>query len=211
MRKLIFAAAALLLAGTVASPGPVQAQSHPTADQIISALKPTGPLGTGTRGVRPIMPSAGAAAPAAASSAATAPAGTSTTTMAAAGRPAAGSSPAKPPSINLTVQFELGSAELTADAMRTLDELGRALTNPTLAGYRFRIEGHTDTVGTAEYNKNLSDLRAAAAARYLEGKFGVSASRLETVGMGDTALLVATPPQTPDVRNRRVQVINIGA
>jgi hypothetical protein len=29
--------------------------------------------------------------------------------------------------------------------------------------------------------------------------------------MGDTALLVATPPHTPEARNRRVQVINIGA
>jgi len=184
-------------------PAFAQVQTHPSADQIINSLKPTGPLTSGTRGIRPAAPGAATAPAAAPASGGTA--------VAASGKPAVAAAPAKPPSINLVVQFELGSAELTPDAMRTLDELGRALISPALAAYRFRIEGHTDTVGTPEYNKNLSNLRAAATARYLESKFGVAASRLETVGMGDTALLVATPPQTPESRNRRVQVINIGA
>jgi outer membrane protein OmpA-like peptidoglycan-associated protein len=47
-------------------------------------------------------------------------------------------------------------------------------------------------------------------ARYLEGRFAVGATRLETVGLGDRALLVATPPQTPEERNRRVHVVNLG-
>jgi outer membrane protein OmpA-like peptidoglycan-associated protein len=39
----------------------------------------------------------------------------------------------------------------------------------------------------------------------------VSATRLEAVGRGQEALKVPTPDQTPEPRNRRVQVINIGA
>lgn len=190
------AAAALLCAGVTA-----HAQSSPSANQIINSLKPTGPIGSGTRGIRPVSPTApatGTTAPA------TAPA-TATTKTAASG------APVKPPSVNLTVQFRSDSADLTPQAMRALDELGRALTSADLSAYRFRIEGHTDTVGTAESNKSLSERRAAAVAEYLEKKFAVSASRLETVGMGDTALLVATPPQTDEPRNRRVQVINIGS
>ena len=118
---------------------------------------------------------------------------------------------ARLPEIDLNVHFDFGSAELTLDAARTLDELGRALSSQSLAGYRFRIEGHTDTVGTADFNRNLSDQRAATVARYLEGRFGVGGSRLETVGLGESMLLVPTPPQTPEMRNRRVHVVNLGA
>ena len=95
--------------------------------------------------------------------------------------------------------------------MHTLDQLGQALTSAALSSYRFRIAGHTDTVGSPETNKTLSDQRAAAVAAYLESKFNVTPNRLETVGVGESDLLVATPPQTPEPRNRRVQVINLGA
>ena len=46
---------------------------------------------------------------------------------------------------------------------------------------------------------------------YVAKKYGVEPSRLQAVGMGEEGLLVATPPQTPELRNRRVQVINLGA
>ena len=46
---------------------------------------------------------------------------------------------------------------------------------------------------------------------YIVTKFGVQASRLQAVGMGEQGLLVSTPDQTPEPRNRRVQVINLGA
>jgi outer membrane protein OmpA-like peptidoglycan-associated protein len=95
--------------------------------------------------------------------------------------------------------------------METLDQLGKALSSADLANYRFRIEGHTDTVGSAAYNKTLSAERAASVARYLEQKFGVKAARLETIGLGQQGLLVPTPDQTPEPRNRRVQIVNLGA
>ena len=95
--------------------------------------------------------------------------------------------------------------------MAALNELGRALTNRELSAYRFRIEGHTDTVGTPEYNKALSEQRADAVVTYLTTRFGVAPSRLQAVGVGEQGLLVPTPPQTPDERNRRVQIINLDA
>jgi outer membrane protein OmpA-like peptidoglycan-associated protein len=39
----------------------------------------------------------------------------------------------------------------------------------------------------------------------------VAPSRLQAVGVGEQGLLVPTPPQTPDERNRRVQIINLDA
>ncbi len=195
--RIMFVVTALLAVAFPAfaqTQAPVTAQHRPTAEQIIAALKPTGTIQSGTRGIR------------AASGAA------SGTPALAANEAAVRHGPApKLPAIDLNVHFEFGSAELTQDAARTLDELGRALSSQSLAGYRFRIEGHTDTVGTEDFNRNLSDQRAATVARYLEGKFGVGASRLETVGLGESMLLVPTPPQTPEMRNRRVHVVNLGA
>ena len=92
-----------------------------------------------------------------------------------------------------------------------LDNLGKALSDQTLARYRFHIEGHTDTVGTHPYNKELSDRRATAVVDYLATNFHVDRSRMEAVGMGEDGLLVPTPDQTPEQRNRRVQVVNVGS
>ncbi|MBV8524435.1 MAG: OmpA family protein [Acetobacteraceae bacterium] len=116
-----------------------------------------------------------------------------------------------PGTVNLQVEFRTASTDLTAAAMKTLDSLGRALQHPELAGDRFRIEGHTDTVGSPTYNKLLSERRAAAVAGYVSEKFGIERSRLEAVGMGEEGLAVPTPPQTPEPRNRRVQITNLGA
>ena len=108
------------------------------------------------------------------------------------------------------MQFATGSAELTPAAVTALDELGKALSSSELASYRFRIEGHTDTVGSKSYNQTLSERRADAVAGYIEHKYGVSNGRLDAVGLGSTHLLVQTPDQTPEARNRRVEVINLG-
>jgi OmpA-OmpF porin, OOP family len=185
---------------------PALAQGNPSADQIINSLKPSGNLvAGGTRGIRLAAPTDGATAPQA-----TAPA-TAQPSRIASSRPAAAPTQPPAPSISLTVNFATDSAELTPDAIRTLDELGRALSSKDLASYRFRIEGHTDTVGSHGYNRSLSQRRADAVVSYIAKTYGVDVSRLQAVGMGEDGLLVPTPPQAPEPRNRRVQVINLGA
>ena len=59
----------------------------------------------------------------------------------------------KPPAVSLNIQFATGSADLTPQATHALDQLGQALSTSTLAAYHFRIEGHTDTVGTADHEQ----------------------------------------------------------
>ncbi len=124
---------------------------------------------------------------------------------------AAQPSPSAAPSANLTVNFASGSADLTPQAVQALNELGRALSSNDLAGYKFRIEGHTDTVGTPEANQLLSQQRAQAVVTYITSHFGVDASRLQAIGKGEEDLAVPTPAQTPEPRNRRVLVVNLGA
>lgn len=206
MRALL---APIIVAPLVLANMPAFAQGNPSAQQIINSLRPSGNLvAGGTRGIRLAAPAATESPPAQTAAPGAAPA----QPRLASSKPIATpeQAPANAPAVNLTVNFANGSAALTPDAIRTLDELGRALSSNDLAGYRFRIEGHTDTVGSRDYNRALSERRAAAVVDYVATKYGVDPKRLQAVGMGEDGLLVATPPQTPEPRNRRVQVINLG-
>lgn len=218
----------LLLSGLTLAAGPALAQGNPSADSIINSLRPGAGMGGGTRGIRPLARPSESAAPAHSAAPASRSAVPRAATPAAspgtraqqppASMPSGTAHPAPAttaeqgaPSVNLTVQFATNSAQLTPAAMRTLDELGRALTSQALANYRFRIEGHTDTVGSPEHNQKLSEERAKAVVDYLVSKFGVDRSRLEPAGMGESQLLVQTGNNVPEPRNRRVTVVNIGA
>jgi outer membrane protein OmpA-like peptidoglycan-associated protein len=214
-RPLLFAGAAAfaLLAAVPAG----FAQSDPAALQLIERLRPQ--PGGQTRGIR--VPGAAPASPAPAQPAAATPTDPAAPPPAASPTSTArpGQSAAHPPlrettsdapSVSITVNFATGSARLTPAAEAALAPLGRALTSPELAGYRFRIEGHTDTVGDAASNQLLSERRAAAVRDFLIRRYGVDPARLEAVGLGETQLLEPTPDETPNARNRRVQVVNIG-
>ncbi len=122
------------------------------------------------------------------------------------GKPSAA---AEAPSADLNVQFVSGSADLTPAAVRLLDILGRVLTDPSMGESHFLIEGHTDTVGDRATNQSLSERRAAAVVEYLASRFHIPADRLTAKGVGPDALLVPTPDQTPEPRNRRVHVVNL--
>ncbi len=195
------------------------AQRNPTsADQIIEGLRPR-PGGGTTRGLRSVpstseglraVPSDAGATPQAATPPAAA-GGKAPAAAAGAAPPAASSGQDADirPSVNLTVQFATGSATLTPSAVRALNELGRALSSSALENYRFMIEGHTDTVGRRDLNLDLSERRAQAVRQYLISNFGIDPSRLDSIGRGQDELLIQTPDQTPEVRNRRVQIINL--
>lgn len=112
--------------------------------------------------------------------------------------------------ISLTVTFDTGSATLSPRATGVLDNLGQALGSSRLAGYRFRVEGHTDSVGDAAMNQDLSERRAAAVRDFLVQRHGVDPGRIEVLGLGEQQLLVPTADGVDEPRNRRVQVVNLG-
>jgi outer membrane protein OmpA-like peptidoglycan-associated protein len=114
----------------------------------------------------------------------------------------------KAPSIDLYIPFEYNSDKLTTEAMLTLKRLGAALKDTRLSNYRFKIAGHTDSKGSAEYNQKLSERRAEAVRNYLVFQYDIEPDRIETVGFGKTQLLDLSKPE--DGINRRVQVINVG-
>ena len=186
---------------------------NPSADQIIKSLTPTGDVSkNGTRGIRLSQPGEAGTPPSAATGSHSG--GKSAGHVVAVTRATKGAdnaSPAGAPAVDLTVNFETGSADLTADAMRTLDELGTALSSDALKQYRFRVEGHTDTVGSATSNKVLSERRAKAVVNYISAKFGIPTDRMVPVGMGEEGPAVKTADQVAEPKNRRVVVVNLGA
>ena len=104
---------------------------------------------------------------------------------------------------SLPVQFEKNSATLTPKAKTELDKLATALRRDELKGQRFRVSGHTDTVGSEEYNNKLSERRARSVAEHL-ATAGIEPERLEAVGMGERELADPKNPTSPV--NRRVQI-----
>ena len=189
---------------------PASAQSNPSVDQIIKSLTPMGDVSrSATRGIR-LSPNTGAPVEARASALPVTQASAKVTKSADAETRAAQPQHAAAPSVNLTVNFALGSTELTPQAIKTLDDLGKALSSDTLANFRFRVEGHTDTVGSREYNRSLSERRAAVVVEYIVEKFKVPAGRLEPAGLGADRPLIPTADQVAEARNRRVQVVNLG-
>jgi OOP family OmpA-OmpF porin len=170
------------------------AADTPSAAQIIDSLAPANDSPRTTRGIR-----LGGQPPAVAKPAADATA-----------RPVGSQPVSHLGQANLSVPFASGSAAISPAAAHVLDQLGEALTSPKLADFKFRVEGHTDTVGAPDMNKSLSEQRASSVANYLVTKFNIDRARLSPVGMGQDGLLIETGPGVASSANRRVLVVNLG-
>jgi outer membrane protein OmpA-like peptidoglycan-associated protein len=111
------------------------------------------------------------------------------------------------PRIDLEIKFDYNSANIAQAAIPDMNNLGKALTDPSLKGSTFVLAGHTDAVGGEEYNLDLSNRRADAVKRYLMDKFGLASSNLVTAGYGKMRLKNSGRPTAPE--NRRVEVVNM--
>lgn len=109
--------------------------------------------------------------------------------------------PARPTTFLLyfiTAKDEL-TAESTADLSKVLADM-RKRPVPDIA-----VTGHTDTVGTSEYNDRLSMQRAERVKGFLTG-IGIPPDRIQTAGRGKRELLVPTADNIDEPRNRRVEI-----
>jgi outer membrane protein OmpA-like peptidoglycan-associated protein len=111
------------------------------------------------------------------------------------------------PNIDLEINFDYNSANISAKSLPSVQALGKALINPDLKGSTFVVAGYTDAAGGEAYNQDLSERRAEAIKRYLVDKFSIAGSDLVTVGYGKTKL--KDPSQPLAEVNRRVQVVNL--
>ncbi len=103
----------------------------------------------------------------------------------------------------MVIPFGYDTNELPPESLARLDELAGYMLLKT--DLDIVIRGYTDSLGSNEYNRNLSAFRANVVKSYLAGK-GIHPNRMKVIGMGDAAPL--KPNTTPDGRaaNRRVEI-----
>lgn len=102
------------------------------------------------------------------------------------------------------IQFKLDSAEILESSKIILDLAAAILSeNPEI---RVRIEGHTCNLGTAEYNLRLSQRRAESTKDYLVTR-GILATRMETVGKGESEPIAPNVNEKSRKLNRRIEFV----
>lgn len=107
--------------------------------------------------------------------------------------------------IAMTVQFDFDRAVVKPEFMeeiRALADFLKANTDVTAV-----LEGHTDSVGTEQYNQGLSQRRVNAVRQVLIDQFGIPAARLRAEGFGEARPIASNDTPAGRAQNRRVQSV----
>ena len=101
------------------------------------------------------------------------------------------------------ITFGFDSSALQPQFRPVLDDLAVTLNeyNQTI----IEVAGHTDSIGDAAYNQNLSEERAATVANYLASR-GVMRDRMITIGAGETRPIASNETDAGRAQNRRVEI-----
>lgn len=104
--------------------------------------------------------------------------------------------------IKESIFFETGKATIKQESFELLNEVGQTIRDhPELL--KIRIEGHTDSRGSAFSNQELSTARAKSVQAYLVGR-GLAAERFDTIGFGEERPLMRADNEAAWSKNRRV-------
>jgi OOP family OmpA-OmpF porin len=107
--------------------------------------------------------------------------------------------------IALNVEFATGKAivnERYYDNIKNVADFMKDNPKSTIT-----IEGHTDSVGNAVYNKKLSLQRAKSVRQYIIDKFGIDGKRIKAVGYGKTQPIATNDTEEGRQKNRRVEAV----
>ncbi len=108
-------------------------------------------------------------------------------------------------SVGMPILFHFGKTTIVEQSRAFLDNVGEMMISAQYADRTLIVEGHTDAVGSAQYNQRLSELRALAIKEYLVQQFGIDPLRLFPSGRGESMLY--EPRQPNDGVNRRVEFL----
>jgi OOP family OmpA-OmpF porin len=100
------------------------------------------------------------------------------------------------------INFKTGSDKITRGSNKVLDEAVKVLTD--YPDVKLEIGGHTDNVGKAEYNMDLSQRRAESVKNYLVEK-GINSDRLTAVGYGMDKPITSNKTKADKAKNRRTE------
>jgi len=108
------------------------------------------------------------------------------------------------PVAETSVKFGFNKDNLTPKSMEALDQLAGSIASTK--GYIIALEGSTDSVGSAEYNYDLSQRRANAVIQYLASKYSVPAHKIYVIGLGKDKPVETNNTKQGRADNRRVDV-----
>ena len=105
------------------------------------------------------------------------------------------------------IQYEFGSAKLLQSSYPVLDAVIVLLEK--IPEVKLEVQGHTDIIGTEDFNQKLSEDRAHSVTDYMESK-GIAADRLRAIGFGTRMPLADNVSDAGRAKNRRVELIPFG-
>ena len=105
---------------------------------------------------------------------------------------------------DVAVTFGFDKAVLTKDDREQLDSFAAQLTSAK--SFLLEVTGGTDSIGSAQYNYELSQRRADAVVQYLASKYGIPAHRFYLIGIGKDKEVASNSTAEGRKQNRRVEV-----
>ena len=108
------------------------------------------------------------------------------------------------PVAETSVKFGFNKDHLTKQAQEALDQLAAQIANTK--GYLIALEGGTDSVGSPDYNYDLSQRRANSVIQYLATKYNVPAHKIYVIGLGKDKPVESNKTSKGRADNRRVDV-----
>jgi outer membrane protein OmpA-like peptidoglycan-associated protein len=103
------------------------------------------------------------------------------------------------------IYFDTDSAEVKRESKTVIDEIATLLKNNK--GLKLFVVGHTDNVGTIDYNLDLSNRRAESVVRELIEVYGIKRNRLDPKGVGYLAPIASNKTEEGRSKNRRVELV----
>jgi outer membrane protein OmpA-like peptidoglycan-associated protein len=108
------------------------------------------------------------------------------------------------PVAETSVLFGFDKDNLTKKDKEALDQLASEI--PNAKGYIITVEGGTDSVGSKEYNYDLSERRANSVIQYLASKYNVPAHKIYLIGLGKDKPADSNKTSAGRAKNRRVDI-----
>ncbi len=108
--------------------------------------------------------------------------------------------------VALYINFDIDKATLRPDSQAVMDEINKLLTTNT--GLKISIEGHTDSTGAPDHNRQLSTARARSVLGALVG-LGIDPARLSSKGFGPDKPIAENNNESGRAKNRRVELVKM--
>jgi outer membrane protein OmpA-like peptidoglycan-associated protein len=108
------------------------------------------------------------------------------------------------PVVETSVHFGFNKDNLTKEAREAIDQLAASVAGTK--GYIITVEGGTDSVGSSDYNYDLSQRRANAVIQYLASEKNVPAHKIYLIGLGKDKPVESNTTREGRAKNRRVDI-----